>query len=88
MNCYLFALFCEGLIALLMVFGMVLYTGCQAALAKKKAEETEKTVKNICEEVVGRTIHTLGEEAKDLMDYAMDKTQEMVKKTFSNEDES
>lgn len=88
MNWYLFALFCEGLVALLMVFGMVLWTACQVALAKKKAEETEKTVKNICEEVVGRTVHTIGEETKDLMNYAMDKTQEMVKKTFSNEDES
>ncbi len=88
MNPYLFALFLEALIALLMVFGMILWTACQVALAKKKAEETEKTVKNICEEVVGRTVHTIGEETKDLMDYAMDKTQEMVKKTFSNEDES
>lgn len=88
MNWYLFALFCEGLVALLMVFGMILWTACQAVLTKNKAEWTEKTVKNICEEVIGRTINTVGDEAKDLMDYAMDKTQEMVKKTFNNEDES
>lgn len=72
-NPYLFALFLEALIALLMVFGMILWTACQIALAKKKAEETEKTVKNICEEVVGRTIHTLGDECRDLMDDAMKK---------------
>lgn len=88
MNWYLFALFCEGLVALLMVFGMALWTACQAALAKKKAEETEQIVYKICEKTIGRTVHTIGEETKDLMDYAMDKTQEMVKKTFDNEDES
>lgn len=88
MNGYLFALFCEGLVALLMVFGMVLWTACQVALAKKKAEETEQMVYKICEKTIGRTVHTIGEETKDLMDYAMGKTQEMVKKTFDNEDES
>ncbi len=88
MNCYLFALFCEGLVALLIVFGMVLYTACQAVLARNKAEETEKTVKNICEEVIGRTIHTLGDECRDLMDDAMKKTKEMVEDTFTTKDES
>lgn len=88
MNWYLFALFCEGLVALLMVFGMMFYTGCQTFLAKTKAEETEKMVKNICEEVVGRTIHTLGDECRDLMDDAMKKTKEMVEDTFTTKDES
>lgn len=87
-NQYLFALFLEALIVLLMFFGMLLWAGCRAYLVKFKAEETEKMVKGICEEVVGRMANTIGEEAKDLMDYAMDKTQEMVKKTFDNEDES
>ncbi len=88
MNWYLFALFCEGLVALLIVFGMMLYVGVQYAIAEKKAKTAVNVAEEICEKNVGRIIATIGDETKDLMDYAMDKTQEMVKKTFSNEDES
>jgi len=88
MNWYLFALFCEGLVALLIALCMFLYAAVQFAIAKNKAELTVGAVKEICEETVGRSMQTMEDVTKELIDYSMQKTQEAVKSTFKMEDES
>lgn len=85
MNWYLFALYVAVLVFLLMIVFAILSASVQIAVAKRKQTMIEETTLKLCEKTVGRTIGTIEDSAKELMDYAMDKTRKMVEDTFKNE---